>query len=41
MIKSEDFKKKYLYFTKSYINENLCNFLNIYDDKTKIDNLQN
>lgn len=41
MIKAEDFKKRYLYFTKSYINDNLCNFLNIYDDKTKIDNLQN
>jgi hypothetical protein len=40
MIKVKEFKKKYLYFKKEYINESLCNYLNIYDDKTDIDFLR-
>ena len=41
MINAEDFKKRYLYFKKDYIGDNLCNYLNIYEDKTDIDNLNN
>lgn len=38
-ISAKNFKKKYLYFDKKYMNNSLCNFLNMYDDKLNMNNL--